>query len=334
MKLALAATLLLSVPSAFGFKKTAVLGRRLQDGNQNNQGDDAAEEDEFQFLQNYEQVYMTCDPNKMVYNQEDGNYEVGAVVYRLCPSGTACDDNERACASGYGDYVVGLQTYMEGFMNQFKREQEEYNQYNGGNNQDEEFNMEEFGQCGKFEVQANDDQNNQQEFDENGNELSYFIGPLCTEGGDIRLALFYGPDNGEDGETACQPDYETAEGTFYELTGFNLPWSSSIMDDQKCKAYYCSAVNDNGEYEINEFCQQLFENSQMKCEEQMEYYSPYGQMVADCEEVEAMIPSYGSGNGAGWFVFLLLVACVVGFGVWYFMQQKKKSAVNQEGLMM
>jgi len=311
------ATALLALPAVFGLKKSPAI-RKLNDA----QDEYDAEVDEYEFLQNYEQVYMTCDSSMKVVNQE-GEYEYGAVVTRFCPNGVTCDkDGKKKCEGGYGDYVVGIQTYMEQFMEQFERRQEQQNQYNQNNGEDEEefdFNFAEFGECKEFNVE---NQNNQDGYDEEQEEVAYFIGPKCSEG-DISIALFTDED--------CK--YESVDVTFKDLTGVDLPWSNSIIEDEDCTPYYCYGANENGEYEYNDFCTQVYEQANLKCEENMESYSPYGQTVSGCETIAAMLPS-SSGGAAGVFFIILLVAAVVGFGIWYFLQQKKKSAVSQEGLMM
>ena len=157
--------------------------------------------------------------------------------------------------------------------------------------------------------------------------MQYFVGPACTEEGDVRIALYT--------DQYCRPDYESFDVTFEDLTGFELPYSDGgLMDDDECKAYYCFGQNDNGEYELNEFCMDIYENTPVKCEEKMETFSYYGQDVSGCEYISALMPEEKS-SGAWWFLFALLIAAIAGFGIWYFLNQKKKqSSVNSDGLMM
>mmetsp|Transcript_4065 Transcript_4065/g.5342 ORF Transcript_4065/g.5342 Transcript_4065/m.5342 type:complete len:316 (+) Transcript_4065:81-1028(+) len=315
MKIALG---LLALPSAFGLKKiSAAAVRKIAAVRKLN--DYEAEQDDYEFLQNYEQIYMTCDASMQV-TDADGNIEYGAVVSRFCPNGASCDNNgNKKCDDGYGDYVVGIETYMAEFLEQFER-----------NNQDEEadgeedenafdFNFAEFGECNQFELEDDGDNDGD---DEDGDQAQYFIGPHCSDG-DIKIALFTDED--------CQ--YESLDVTFQDLTGVALPWSTSILEDDDCKPYYCYGMNENGEYEYNDFCTQVVEQATQKCETRMDTFSPYGKTESGCESITALLPT-SSGGGAGAFIIVILVASVVGFAVFYFMQQKKKSAVNQEGLMM
>jgi len=314
MKIALG---LLALPAVFGLKKTHKTRaiRKLNDQQQ-------YDVDEYEFLQNYEQIYVTCDAEMSVMNQE-GEYEYGAVVTRFCPTGATCDtDGTKKCEGGYGDYVVGIETYMQQFLEQFERGQED-NQNNNQNNGDDgfEFNFGEFGECRQFEVEQNENDGNQDGYDQA--QAQYYIGPKC-DGGNIRIALFTDED--------CTA--ESYDVSFEDLTGVALPWSTSIIEDDDCKPYYCYGANENGEYEYNEFCTTMYEQANLKCETDMETFSPYGKSEGGCETIAAMLPVSSSGGNAGVFIIILIVAAVVGFGIWYFLQQKKKTAASQEGLMM
>lgn len=288
---------------------STVLARQLEEGNYNQNQE---EYDETSFLKNYEQVFLKCVPNEKVMN-EDGTYDYNAVVYRMCPSGEACN-NGKVCSSGYGDYVVGLQQYVRQFFDQFDEEQ----QYN---NQDDAFDWGEFGECRELRIENNDDNQNQE-------EVQYFMGPACTSDGDVRMALFV--------DQYCRPEYE-AEVSLEDLIGIQMPYASGgLMDDDQCKAYYCWAANDNGEYELNRFCEELYMNSAYKCEEKMEAVSAVNGMNTNgCEKIVEMMPVTKSGGGGGAvFLIILLIAAVVGVAVYFVMQQKKKSSGTSEGLMM
>lgn len=312
MKIALS---LLALPAVFGLKTKE--NRKLQNYNyQQGQYDQA--DMEFMYLQGYEQVYVTCDATMSVM-AENGEYEYGAVLTRLCPTGATCDASGlKKCSSGYGDYVVGIQTYLQSFLEQFQREQEQQQQYNGNqNNNGMDFDFGDFGECKEFKVENQNQQYNQ---NQNGEEVQYFAGPLC-EDGDIKIALF--------SDENCQ--YKSAL-TFYDLTGINLPWSDGIMHDEGCKGYYCYGMDQDGNYDFNDLCTDIVEQASLKCEEKMETTSMYGPNVNGCESIKAMLPNEG-GKKAGLIIGIILIIAVVGFGAWYFMQ-KKKAAVSQEGLMM
>lgn len=286
----------------------AVVSARKLEQNAYNQ---AQEYDETSFLQNYEQVFLKCVPNMKVMN-EQGEADYNAVVYRMCPTGTACA-NGKVCSEGSGDYVVGLKEYVQNFFEQF--EDDENN--NGQVDDQEGYDFGEFGECRELNVE-NDDENN------NGQEVQYFMGPACTEGGDVRMALFT--------DEYCRPEYE-ASVTLEELIGIEMPYQNGgLMDDDECKAYYCYAMNENGEYELNRFCEELYMASAYKCETDMEYTSAVnGMNEYGCETISELMPKSES-KGGMIFLVILLVVVVVGAAAYFVMQKKKQG--TSEGLMM
>lgn len=296
MKLSLAALLAVTV---------AARPRRLDQNQQ------AEEYDETSFLKNYEQVFLKCIPNMKVMNEE-GEYDYNTVVYRMCPSGTACDSKGNVCTEGAGTYAVGLQEYVRGFFDQFEDEEDGYQQ-------EDAYDFGELGECREINVEANDDGNN------NGQQVQYFMGPACTDDGDVRMALFT--------DEYCRPEYE-AEVKLEDLIGIEMPYENGgLMDDDKCSAYYCNAMNDNGEYELNRFCEELYANSAYKCEEDMAYVSAVnGMNTRGCDAISEMMPQSSKGKGGTIFLIILLVAAVVGVAVYFIMSQKKKQ--TSEGLMM
>jgi hypothetical protein len=288
------------------FVASAAASRKLEQ----NGYDEAQEYDETSFLKNYEQVFLKCVPNTKIMS-EDGSYDYNAVAYRMCPTGDACT-NGKVCSSGGGDYVVGLQTYVQAFFEQFDAENE-----NDGENGDDAFDFGEFGECRELNIEANDDGN--------ANQVQYYIGPACTEDGDIKMALFT--------DQYCRPDYES-EVSMQDLIGIALPYENGgLMDDDECKAYYCWAQNENYEYELNDFCEQLYTNSAYMCEEDMEFVSAVnGQNSAGCEIIKEMIPA-AKGSGGAVFLVVILIVAVAGVAG-YFVMQKKKTSGTSEGLMM
>ena len=285
----------------------AVASARKLEQNGYNQ---AQEYDETSFLKNYEQVFLKCIPNMKVMN-EQGEADYNAVVYRMCPTGTACE-NGKVCKEGHGDYVIGLQEYVRNFFDQFDDDQNN----NGQVDDQEAYDFGEFGECREINVE-NDD--------ENGQNVQYFMGPACTDDGDVRMALFT--------DQYCRPEYES-QVSLEDLIGVQMPYQNGgLMDDDSCKAYYCYALNDNGAYELNQFCEELYMNSAYKCESGMEFVSAVnGMNEYGCETIAELLPK-SSGSGGKVFLIVILVVAVVGVAGYFVMQQKKKQGAS-EGLMM
>lgn len=293
-------SLLASTQAAMGpaTRKLLSNSRRLEDN-----GDE--EEEEFAFLMNYNLKMIGCKADEQIRNPEDGEYEYGAAIFRLCPEG--CDsDMSTGCDSGHGDFVVGLQSFVQAYF-----EDQRDNMY-----YDDNFKVDEYVECREYEME-NDDGNN------NNNAQPYYIGPACTDDGkDVRLQIFY--------DEACSQVPE--EVTFEDISnGWSLPYEEGGLVSQNCLP--CAEYND-GAYELKEMCEELYQNAG-KCETGMESFHYYGKQEGSCEYIESLMPAKkSSGSGAkafGWVVFILVV--VGAFSAYAMWWKKKKAGQASDGLM-
>lgn len=272
------------------------------------QNDDQADEDEFAYVAKYTLKMISCDAGTSVPN-ENGEYDsYGAAIFRLCPSESGCsDDASRGCGAGYGDYVVPLQTFVDAY----------FEDQRDNMNWDDQFQVDQYAECKEYEMEQDDDANQNQ-----NDQAQYFVGPTCTaDGADIRLAVFSDEDCVYESETS----FETIS------NGWSLPYSSGGLVSTSC--IDCLAYNDDGEYELREMCQELYENAGYKCETEMEYYSYYGQNTQGCDNIAQLLPALSSGgNGGkvfGWIVFIMVVVGIGAYVVWW----RKKKASAADGLM-
>jgi len=306
MKFSAAALLfsLVGTASAIGpMRATAGLlkhARKLEDNGDNQ------DEEEYAFLANYQLKMITCKSGEKYVNPEDGEYESSSVVFRLCPADSCDDEGSTGCSSGYGDYVVGINTFVQNYLEDKKEDMQ----------QDDNFNVDEFGECREYEADQDADE------DEDGNQAAYYVGPACSEDGtDIVLDMF--------SDEICS--YKT-DVTFEEISnGLSLPYTNGGLVSNYCES--CSGYNDNGEYELSEMCVNLYENAG-KCESGMEAFHYSGQNEASCEFIESMLPKSkkgGAGKVFGWIFFCLVV---VGAGaVGYSVMKKKRGDDKSFGLM-
>lgn len=268
--------------------------RRLEDADA-----DAEAEDEYAFLTKYNLKLIGCKAGETVVDAETGEYEYNAAIVRLCPSESGCDsDATLGCKSGYGDFVVGLNTFVE---NYFEDQKDNMDEDNG----DDQFDINRFSECAEYEVEGDDD-----------NAVQYFIGPTCTsDGEDVQMAVF--------DDEVCTYKSETSFETI--SNGWSLPYSDGGMVSTYCMD--CLAYDeDEGAYDLRDMCMQTYENAAYKCEENMEYYSYYGQTTDGCETIEALLPKAQKGNGGkvfGWIVFVAIIGGLAGYVMWW---RKKKSA--------
>jgi len=298
MKLQLA-TLLLSFISSEARKvtthvqKNKVLAKSTRVSQRKLEQEDE-EEEEFAFLQNYKMKMISCKAGETVRDPESGEYEMNAILYRMCPSNGDCDDDKATgCKDGYGDYVVGLNTFVEAYM----EDQGENMQY------DDNFKVDEYAECREYENDNDDD----------GNGVAYYIGPACTEDGtDIKLQLYY--------DEYCTQVPEDV--TFEQISnGWTMPYSDGGLVSTYCNS--CTGVNDDGEYETKEMCELLYESSG-KCETNMESYHYYGKQEGACEYIEELLPK-SAGHGSGSFFFIVFVGAFGAYAYWW----KKTKASTQ-----
>jgi len=302
MKLSLLAFLFASVSARTVSKQNAAKvlsnARRLEDANN---GDDAAEEEEYAFLMNYKLKMRSCVSGESVVDPETGEYDYNAIVFRLCPASDDCEDESvNGCSEGYGDYIVGLNKFVEAYM----EDQGENMQ------QDDNFNVEEYAECREYENE-NDD----------GNGNQYYIGPACTEDGtDVMLQLF--------SDEACQ--YVPEDVTFEDISnGWSMPYGDGGLVSNYCTG--CAGYDDDGNYELKEMCEQLYENSAGKCETEMETFSYNGRQEGYCERILELLPAPSGGGMVGWIIFIAVGAVMIGYVVWS--KQKKTTGSASEGLM-
>ena len=262
------------------------------------------EEEENAFLGNYNMKFVSCAAGEQVVNPENGEYEYGAVIVRACPSSEGCDsDSTKGCKSGYGDYLVSVGTFVEAWF----EDQRDNMQW------DDQFNVEEYTECKEYDPdEANDDDNNAWE------NYQFFLGPTCTEDGDdVKIGLF----DDQYCSTPSEYEFETIS------NGWSLPYGEGGLVSTSCQD--CMAYNDNGEYELREMCERIYENSASKCETEMEYTSYYGANVNGCEYIEELLPKKAqSGRGGkilGWIILTLLVVGLIGYVMWW---RKKKATTS------
>ena len=262
--------------------------RRLEDANED------AEEEEYAFLGNYELKMVNCKAGEQVRDPETGEYEYNAVVFRLCPKDECDSDLTTGCSSGHGDYVVGLNSFVQAYF----EDQRDNMQY------DDAFKVDEYTECREYE-QENDDAN------QNDQAYPYYIGPACTEdGADVKLELFY--------DETCSSVPEGV--TFSDISnGWTLPFGTGGLISTSCQS--CMEYNDDGEYELKEMCQELYQDSG-KCETNMESFHYYGKQEGSCEYISELLPAIkGSGSAAkafGWTVFILVVVgAFCAYAMWW-----------------
>ena len=210
------------------------------------------------FLTNYTMNLHFCKLGETYINPDTGKYEYSSVILRLCPSDCNGDAGNEGCDSGYGELIVGLNTFLRHYL--------QANDENKNSTFDMTASTADLSECRKYETDHNE--TNQ-----------YFIGPTCSDDGfDIKMELFTDRD--------CSRVADS--GTFENISnGITLSFSSGGLVTNRCKS--CVQFNEDGEAEVAPFCWVLYEYSG-KCEIQMEYVHESDMQVDSCEFIYSLLP--------------------------------------------
>lgn len=284
------------------------------------------------------------------------------IRYRLCPSSSCSDNKAAGCKDGYGDYVTDMDTFMDSWFEAQRKQIEgkcqkflyyqcdcqdsddkgddfnaEYCEYDCFNNagrsecidrnpyvddqgQEEEFNLEEYMGC----AQIRNDNNAQ--YDADGNQIAYYVGPYCSaQGGEVRLGLFT--------DDTCSEFAESI--TFKSLMGFELPYSGKSIVTSECvgciepqnpedQDNWNDAMDAD---EVIEQCENLYMSSG-KCESHLPSGTVYQPNNAACNYMEGIkvvrqdgIIDTGSTRpnavATAFAVIFAMAFCAMAFYVWY-----------------
>jgi hypothetical protein len=298
-----------------GVRSVLKNARRLEqqqndDGNNNNNGGNMNEAEMEAFLMDYSLKFMKCAQDQQMYDA-DGAVHYGAVIFRLCPSGS-CDDSS-GCKSGYADFAVDVGTYVAAFM-----EDQADNM-----NWDDRFDADSYSEC--TEYLQNDD--------EDGNEGSgAYVGPGCTaDGTGVKMAVFV--------DQYCS--VQATDSAFAQISdGWSLPYSDGGLVSEKCLS--CIDYN-NGQGQLREMCMNLYGEASYRCEADFDfdhyYYDAvteiyrYGKDKTGCTPIELMQKQKSWGGGSAkatdliFAVFLLLFSAG-GFAYYTIWWRKREYSFN------
>lgn len=271
------------------------------------------EEIDFTWVSDFSIKFQGCHHvsqwNEEADGEEDVRIETKRLVrFRLCPANECSPDKAGGCDSGYGDYIIDMNTFLESYYQAL----EDYNEYRceytaqvlcdceDGDDKGDDFDEElceydcyvEHGiedTCADRNPYEDDEQEEEEEFNladyvecqqakfENDNrrkleqeEIEYFIGPYCAEqGGAIFLGLF------TDDTCTTFADEDGGSSAYSYMAGKSLPYADESLISMDCIS--CKEpedFNEDGndaedEDEVIEMCEQIYEQSG-KCEQGLE----------------------------------------------------------------
>jgi len=295
-----------SVELPSSLKANSRMGKKILSQARKLEQDD--EEVDLSWVVDYSIKFQGCHHITQWNGDADGDEDVRIatkrlVRFRLCPTASCDGSSSSGCSSGYGEYIIDMNTYLMAYMED-KEELEEWTCENYENNicacddddgrddgwdedeclndcyykygldycvEEEEddaageaFELEEYIECGNFE--AGDGGRRKLEED----EVEYFIGPYCSsQGGKIYLGMF------TDESCSIFADDYAGTSTYKDFVGESLPYSSQSIVGMECVT--CKPLedadednngNDDGEVEIKETCEQLWQTAG-KCEKNL-----------------------------------------------------------------
>jgi len=262
----------------------------------------------------FQGCYHTEQWNDEADDEEDLRISTQRLVrFRLCPTDTCSMESAAGCDSGYGDYVLGMEQYLEAYFEAVQQDQEynceyekeygdcaacedaddeetceydcymakgmEYcvdnNPYADDDAEEEEDQFENLQEFAECQNFEFEDNDNRRRLDEE-EEVEYYVGPYCSEsGGGIYLGLFT-----DDTCSSFADDYGGRE-TFVTLSlGKSLPYSESTMIGTECMS--CKEPQDADDQndgdqqdadEVKESCEELYQSAG-KCEYGLDIENP------------------------------------------------------------
>jgi hypothetical protein len=268
---------------------------------------DQEEEEDFTWVSGYSIKFQGCHHISQWNDEADGEEDVRIMTkrlvrFRLCPTTDCATANAGGCDSGYGEYIIDMNTYLASYVESL----ENYNEYrceyiaemvcdcadDDGKGDDFDQDICLWDCYVENEVEAICAENNPYEEEgaeeeeafelgdymecarwevDNGRrrldqEVEYYMGPYCADnGGSIFLGIFT-----DEACTTYADEYGGKE-LYKTVTGTDLPYGEASVIDMECFACKEPAdINNEGddaddEDEIIEMCEQLYQQAG-KCE--------------------------------------------------------------------
>jgi len=275
--------------------------RLLEDQDQNNNDDDG-----YTWMQNYSLKFLGCHHvahwNSDAQDEEDVKIQIERHVrYRLCPSSSCSSNTALGCTSGFGDYIVDMDTFLQGYIqnkkdieeaqcetrlnqcncggddDQYDEEKCEYNCYNDAGmsqcidknpyyddaqqQEQDDFELEDYTYCTEYNADGNADNEDRRLRLLDQEEVQYFLGPYCADKGDEINLGLFTDDT-------CTEFADSAGGanTFYSTFGSAIPYHGDSLIDNSC--YTCKMSQYYEDDETREVCSTTYDTSG-KCESKL-----------------------------------------------------------------
>jgi len=274
----------------------------------------------------FQGCYQTQTWNDEANGNEDIRISTQSLVrFRLCPTATCTMENAAGCSSGYGDYIIAMEDYLQAYFEAIEQDQEyncEYEKTYGDcicdkENQGDDFDEDiceydcYMGKGMEYCVDRNPyaeegaEEEEKMELREmaecrqvevnnnNGrrkledNQVQYYMGAYCSESGSsIHLGVFT--------EETCSQfaDEYAGRSTYLSLTGKDLPYGETTMIGTECMS--CMEPKEVNENENNNN-----QNDQDDADEVKEACEQLYQAAGKCEANLASAGTVANPNNYG-----------------------------------
>jgi hypothetical protein len=269
---------------------------------------------DYTWVANMSLKYQGCYHTQVWNGEANGDNDVKVstqrlVRFRLCPSDSCTMASASGCDKGYGDYVIGMETYLQYYLDIVQRDHEyscaveantgdvasceddyckydtymakgmeycvENNPYdqNNGNNKNNNNEQEMMNKIAQGCQQWKYENNNNRKLEDN--QVAYYMGAYCSDtGGAIHLGLFT--------EETCTTFWDSNGGadTYLSVTGKEMPYAETTLIGTECVSCKEPADqnqnNENDQYDVDqvkESCEYLYATAG-KCESALSIDSP------------------------------------------------------------
>ena len=264
--------------------------RRVEENNNNAEN----EEISYTWVANMSLKFQGCYHTQTWNGEANGDEDVKIstqrlVRFRLCPSSSCTMENAAGCSAGYGDYIIGMEDYLQAYSQAVQQDQEYNCQYEknygdcicDGENQGDDFNrdyceydcymgkgMEYCVDRNPYEEDNGNNKNNNRNQQMNLQELAECRQLEINNNNqrkleDAQAAYYLGAYCSETGgsihlglftEDTCSQfaDANAGATTYASLTGSSLPYSDTTLIGTECLS--CKEpqeANRNGENQNN-----------------------------------------------------------------------------------
>ena len=274
-------------------------GRELNNNNNNNNNKN---NQELAWIADYDITFKGCNSTS-AYQNDLGFRKLLLAKFQLCPSGSGstCKNggdyvvsmqdfveayayakmnaNQFLCTNAYetcGNSCNGAGYYDTCLTNCFSSSGADYSycstyypngNHNNKNNKNNDFEVWKYVDCNQINGEGNN-KDNHNNYNNNYNDVGYYIGAYCSEKGDaVYLGLY---TDWRCTVSSSVSDYET-------LTGYALPYTSTTIvgsESLGCKSYNNNNNNNNNEgNNALEICQKVYQAA-AKCEENLDISNP------------------------------------------------------------